>query len=157
MAELERRGGLASHVSPFTEVRDIGSLLTRAGFTMLTIDTDELVVSYPSMFELMWDLKGMAESNAAHNRSSHLHRDIQFAAAAIYQQLYGKVHEDTGEKSIPATFQIINMLGWKPHSAQPKPLERGTGEVSLKDLYRIDEIVKEIKTIKKEDEDDKKK
>lgn len=58
MAELERRGGLAPHVSPFTEIRDIGSLLTRAGFTMLTIDTDEIVVSYPTMFELMWDLKG---------------------------------------------------------------------------------------------------
>ncbi|GLV31468.1 uncharacterized protein CBL_07230 [Carabus blaptoides fortunei] len=152
LAELERRGGLAPHVSPFTEVRDIGSLLTRAGFTMLTIDTDEIVVSYPTMFELMWDLKGMGENNAAHNRSLHLHRDIQFAAAAIYQQLYGKVNDETGEKVIPATFQIINMLGWKPHSSQPKPLERGVGDVSLKDLYRIDEIVKEIKTVKTEDD-----
>ena len=26
---------------------------------MLTIDTDEMVVNYPSMFELMWDLKGI--------------------------------------------------------------------------------------------------
>ena len=25
---------------------------------MLTIDTDEIVVTYPSLFELMWDLKG---------------------------------------------------------------------------------------------------
>lgn len=25
---------------------------------MLTIDTDEIKVEYPSMFELMWDLKG---------------------------------------------------------------------------------------------------
>lgn len=58
LAELERKGGLSPHISPFTEIRDIGSLLTRAGFTMLTIDTDEIVVTYPSMFELMWDLKG---------------------------------------------------------------------------------------------------
>lgn len=58
LAELERRGGLSPHISPFTEVRDIGSLLSRAGFTMLTIDTDEIVITYPSMFELMWDLKG---------------------------------------------------------------------------------------------------
>jgi NADH dehydrogenase [ubiquinone] 1 alpha subcomplex assembly factor 5 len=35
---------------------------------MLTIDTDEIVVCYPSMFELMWDLKGMGESNATYNR-----------------------------------------------------------------------------------------
>lgn len=25
---------------------------------MLTIDTDEVVIGFPSMFELMWDLKG---------------------------------------------------------------------------------------------------
>ncbi|XP_044258018.1 arginine-hydroxylase NDUFAF5, mitochondrial [Tribolium madens] len=152
LAELERRGGISPHISPFTEVRDIGNLLTRAGFTMLTIDTDEIVVNYPTLFELMWDLKGMAESNAAINRSLHLHRETQFAAAAIYQQLYGKTDPETGKTTIPATFQIINMLGWKPHPKQPKPLERGTGEVSLKDLYKLDEIIKEVKKIKSDDE-----
>ncbi|XP_072390964.1 arginine-hydroxylase NDUFAF5, mitochondrial-like isoform X5 [Diabrotica undecimpunctata] len=153
LAELERRGGISPHISPFTEVRDIGSLLTRAGFTMLTIDTDEIIVRYPSMFELMIDLKGMAESNAALNRSLHLHRDTQFAAAALYQQLYGAADPESGEMSVPATFQIINMLGWKPHPKQPKPLERGTGEVSLKDLHRLDEIIKEVKSIKIDDDD----
>jgi NADH dehydrogenase [ubiquinone] 1 alpha subcomplex assembly factor 5 len=72
LAELERLGGIAPHISPFTEIRDIGSLLTRAGFTMLTVDTDEIVVRYPSMFELMWDLKGMGESNAAYNRCCNI-------------------------------------------------------------------------------------
>jgi NADH dehydrogenase [ubiquinone] 1 alpha subcomplex assembly factor 5 len=152
LADLERRGGLSPHISPFTEVTDIGNLLTRAGFTMLTIDTDEIVVNYPTLFELMWDLKGMAESNAALNRSLHLHRETQFAAAAIYQQLYGKIDQETGKTTIPATFQIINMLGWKPHPKQPKPLERGTGEVSLKDLHRLDEIIKEVKTVKPDDD-----
>jgi len=148
LAELERKGGLSPHISPFTEVRDIGSLLTNAGFTMLTIDTDEIVVNYPSIFELMWDLKGMAESNAALNRSLHLNRDIQFAAAAIYQQLYGKADPESGNVTVPATFQIINMLGWKPHPKQPKPLQRGSGEVSLKDLNKLDEIIQEVGTIK---------
>lgn len=148
LAELERRGGLSPHISPFTEIRDIGSLLQRAGFTMLTIDTDEVIVNYPTMFELMWDLKGMAESNAALNRSLHLSRDTQFAAAAIYQQMYGKNDDNSGKPIVPATFQIINMIGWKPHPDQPKPLDRGTGEVSLKDLYKLDEIVKEVKKMK---------
>lgn len=58
---------------------------------MLTIDTDELVIGYPSMFELMWDLQGMAENNAAFNRPLHLNRDTMLAASAIYQDLYGKV------------------------------------------------------------------
>lgn len=49
----------------------------------------------------------MAESNAALNRSLHLNRDVQFAAAAIYQQLYGKYDPETGKQSVPATFQVL--------------------------------------------------
>lgn len=52
-------------------------------------------------------------------------------------ELYG--NEDG---TIPATFQIIYMIGWKPDPSQPKPLERGSGDVSIKDLYRLDEIIK---------------
>lgn len=50
-------------------------------------DTDEIVVGYPSMFELMNDLKGMGENSAAWIRKTHLHRDSMFAAAAIYKGL----------------------------------------------------------------------
>jgi len=152
LAELERHGGISPHISPFVKIRDIGSLLTRANFTMLTIDTDEIVIGYPSMFELMYDLKGMAESNAARNRNLHLPRDTLIAAASIYKQLYGKTREDN-TTFVPATFQIIYMLGWKPDASQPKPLERGTGQVSLKDLYRLDQIIKESKKIKLDDDD----
>lgn len=151
LAELERLGGISPHISPFTEVRDVGSLLTRAGFTLLTIDTDEIVVNYPSMFEVMWDLKGMAESNAAWNRKLHLRRDTMIAGSAIYQQLYGKLQDD-GTFSVPATFQIIYMIGWKPDASQPKPLPRGSGEVSLKDLYKLDQIISETKKIPLESE-----
>lgn len=97
----------------------------------------------------------MAESNAALNRSLHLHRDTQFAAAAIYQQLYGKQDPESGRSSVTATFQIINMLGWKPHPKQPKPLERGSADVSLKDLYKIDEILKEVKKVNIDPKEDK--
>ncbi|XP_014210367.1 arginine-hydroxylase NDUFAF5, mitochondrial [Copidosoma floridanum] len=41
------------------------------------------------------------------------------------------------------------MVGWKPHESQPKPIERGSGEISLKDIHRIDEIAKEKKGIPK--------
>ncbi|XP_014481555.1 PREDICTED: NADH dehydrogenase [ubiquinone] 1 alpha subcomplex assembly factor 5 [Dinoponera quadriceps] len=152
LAELERHGGVSPHISPFVEIRDIGSLLTRANFTMLTIDTDEIVVGYPSMFELMWDLRGMAENNAAKNRNLHLPRDTLIAAASIYQGLYGKTKEDN-TPFVPATYQIIYMLGWKPDPSQPKPIERGTGEVSLKDLYKLDKIIKNTEKIKLGDDD----
>ncbi|XP_034945992.1 arginine-hydroxylase NDUFAF5, mitochondrial [Chelonus insularis] len=152
LAELERDGGISPHISPFTHIRDIGGLMNRSGFTMLTIDTDEIVIGFPSMFEVMRDLKGMGESNAARNRILHLKRDTMVAAAAIYEELYSKKKKD-GSRYVPATFQIIYMLGWKPDPSQPKPLERGTGEVSLKDLHKLNEIMRDTKKIKLDDSD----
>lgn len=68
-----------------TDTRDIASLLSRAGFTLPTIDLDEIEVNYPSMFELMEDLRDMGESNAVINRRSGLRRDTMLSASAIYQ------------------------------------------------------------------------
>ncbi|KAK9880179.1 hypothetical protein WA026_010052 [Henosepilachna vigintioctopunctata] len=122
LAELERQGGISPHTSPFAEVQDIGSLLTSAGFSMLTIDTDEISVNYPSIFELMWDLKGMAESNASFNRPVHLNRDSLFAAAAIYSEFHGKSNPNTENNAVPATFQVINMIGWKASSSRSEQI-----------------------------------
>lgn len=131
LAELERKGGLSPHISPFVQIQDIGSLLNRAGFTMLTIDTDQMVIGYPTLFELMFDLKGMAENNAAINRPLHLGRDVLAAAAAIYSELY------KSDNGVSATFQFIHFVGWKPGPNQPKPLERGSATASFKDLGNI--------------------
>ncbi|KAM6082162.1 arginine-hydroxylase NDUFAF5, mitochondrial isoform 2-T2 [Chlamydotis macqueenii] len=57
LAELEREGGFSPHVSPFTAVSDLGHLLSRAGFNTLTVDTDEIQVNYPGLFEVMEDLQ----------------------------------------------------------------------------------------------------
>ena len=46
------------------DTRDISNLLGRAGFTLLTVDVDEVKVVYPSMWELIEDLRDMGESNA---------------------------------------------------------------------------------------------
>lgn len=81
----------------------------------------------------------MGESNAARNRSLHLSRDKMLAAAAIYQQLYGQ------DDKVSATFQVFYMIGWKPDPSQPKAAARGSGNVSFKDLYKLDEVVKDIK------------
>lgn len=43
---------------------DMSNLMSRAGFTLLTVDVDEVKVAYPSIWELMDDLRNMGESNA---------------------------------------------------------------------------------------------
>ncbi|XP_014668915.1 PREDICTED: NADH dehydrogenase [ubiquinone] 1 alpha subcomplex assembly factor 5-like isoform X2 [Priapulus caudatus] len=136
MAELERDGGVSPHISPFTEARDLGGLLARTGYTLVTLDVDELRVNYPSMFELMHDLQGMGESNAAWNRPLSLKRDTLLAAASIYSEMYG--NEDG---TVPATFQIFYLIGWKADKSQQKPAERGSQTVSLHDLHKLDKLI----------------
>jgi NADH dehydrogenase [ubiquinone] 1 alpha subcomplex assembly factor 5 len=50
------------------DTRDVSNLLSRAGFTLLTVDVDEVKVNYPSMWELMEDLNDMGEQNAVLER-----------------------------------------------------------------------------------------
>jgi len=139
---FELRCGFATHVLPFVQVQDLGNLLKRTGFKMLKKDSDKILVGFPTLFQLMRDLKGMAENNASWNRKAHLHstlvhRDTMLAADAIYKELYP--HEEGG---IQATFQIQYWIGWKPDPSQPKPLKPHQGSsISLKDLYQLDEVV----------------
>ncbi|KAM0793725.1 hypothetical protein ACM66B_001149 [Microbotryomycetes sp. NB124-2] len=130
LAELEREGGISPRVSPMTNSQSITSLLNRAGFALSTVDVDEIQISYPSMFELVEDLRWMGESNAVVNRRPTLRRDTLMAAASIYKELHG--HEDG---TIPATFQIMHMIGWKPHESQQKPAARGSGKINLADAF----------------------
>jgi NADH dehydrogenase [ubiquinone] 1 alpha subcomplex assembly factor 5 len=132
LAEQERKGGISPHVSPLADVRDIGGLLQKAGFTMLTVDVDDITVDYPDTFALMHDLQAMGESNAVLGREmGALSRDVLLATDAIYRELHG--NEDG---SLPATFRIIYMIGWHESSNQAKPLPRGSGNISLKDILQ---------------------
>lgn len=117
LAELERLSGFSSHVAPKTSGQDVARLLQNCGFGLITVDISEVKINFPSMFELMFDLQGMGESNSSLIGSRHMHRDVLKSAASIYQVLYG--NEDK-EKGIPATFQIIHFIGWRnPKKATP--------------------------------------
>ncbi|KAJ5728485.1 hypothetical protein N7493_004815 [Penicillium malachiteum] len=131
LADLERRGGVSPHVSPLADVKDVGSLLNRAGFKMLTVDVEDIVVEFPDTFALMQDLQAMGESNAImHREAGPISRDVLLANEAIYRTL----HMDEDAPGIPATFRMIYMIGWKEGKNQPQPLQRGSGDVNLKDI-----------------------
>lgn len=140
LAELERRGGLSPHVSPMVQAVDVANLLQSAGFNLITVDSDELVVAYPSMFELMQDIQNMGEGNVNVSSERHLSRKVIAAAASIYKEMYG--NEDG---SIHATFQVFSFIGWKPDISQPKPIARGSANISFKDLHVVDSIIKKEK------------
>ncbi|KAK5209420.1 hypothetical protein LTR41_004956 [Exophiala xenobiotica] len=132
LADLERRGGVSPHISPLANVRDVGNLLNRAGFRLLTVDVDDIVVEYPDTFSLMTDIQAMGEGNAIlKSMGGPMSRDVLLANEAIYRELH--CHEDEKDR-IPATFRVIYMIGWKAGAGQPQPLERGSGEVNIKDI-----------------------
>jgi NADH dehydrogenase [ubiquinone] 1 alpha subcomplex assembly factor 5 len=83
------------------------------------------------MFALLYDLKLMAESNAALNRSPNLRRDILIAADSIYKTMFTK------DDRYIATFQFISFIGWRPGPNMAKPAKRGSQNVSFKDIGNL--------------------
>ncbi|KAJ1357777.1 hypothetical protein KIN20_015997 [Parelaphostrongylus tenuis] len=151
LAELERCGGVGSHISPFIKPPDIGGLLNLAGFAMVTLDSDEIEVGYPNMLALLYDLQLMAESHCTFSRTRTIRRDVLIAADAIYRAMYAK------DGKYPATFRVISFIGWKPGPEMPKPAKRGSQNVSLKDLGKIVEDPELMKSLaKKKDDGDNK-
>lgn len=138
-AELEIEMGMSPRVSPFTTVQDAGALLGRAGFALPVVDTDSIQVSYPDMFKLMSDLRGMGETGAISGRRKQVTRkDTMMRAAAYYMEKFAGKGDpglgDIGEGRIPATFDIIYLTAWAPHPDQQKPAQPGSGEASLADV-----------------------
>jgi NADH dehydrogenase [ubiquinone] 1 alpha subcomplex assembly factor 5 len=135
-AEAETTGGVAPRVSPFTDVRDAGNLLTRAGFALPVVDADSITVTYTDMFKLMADLRGMAETNAVLvRRKVPTQRDTFLRAAEIYAANFRNERD-----RIDATFQIITMTAWVPHASQPKALRPGSATARLADVLQTQEI-----------------
>jgi NADH dehydrogenase [ubiquinone] 1 alpha subcomplex assembly factor 5 len=134
-AEIEIEGGVSPHVSPFADLRDMGSLLQRAGFAMPVADTDRVNVRYTDMFRLLAELRGMGETNVLNERRrAPLHRATLLRAAEIYQQTFG-----LSDGRIPATFEIFYVTGWAPHESQPKPLKPGSATHRLADALGAEE------------------
>ncbi|MBI3453757.1 MAG: methyltransferase domain-containing protein [Rhodospirillales bacterium] len=126
-AEIAECGGASPRVSPFADVRDAGGLLQRAGFALPVADSDTVTVTYSSALDLMRDLRGMGESNAAVERRRDFTRQSTILrAAAIYQDVFAGEDE-----RVPATFQIVMLTGWAPHAGQQKPLRPGSAASRL--------------------------
>lgn len=104
-AESEIRGGAAPRIAPFADLRDMAGLLQRAGFHLPVADVETVTVTYPDLFALLKDLRGMAATGILKARPP-LSRKTLFHAAALYQQRFGAAGK------IPATFQLIHLAGW---------------------------------------------
>jgi SAM-dependent methyltransferase len=132
LAEEELFAGASPRVAPFADVRELGSLLQRAGFALPVADNDVVRVTYSSPLALIRDLKAMAASNMlTERRRTPVSRRLLFRAAEVYQQRFG-----LPDGRVRATFEIITLTGWVPHESQQKPLAPGSAQVRLADVLK---------------------
>jgi SAM-dependent methyltransferase len=126
-AEAELEGGVSPRVAPFADLRDLGSLLQRAGLALPVTDVERIVVRYDSAFALMADLRRMGATNVlVERRRTPTRRATMLRMAQIYAERFADA-----DGRIRATFDVIWLSGWAPHESQQKPLKPGSAKASL--------------------------
>jgi len=131
-AEAECEGGVSPRVAPFADLRDVGSLLQRAGLALPVTDVDRVVVRYDSAFTLMQDLRRMGATNIlAERRRLPTRRTTMLRMAEIYAERFADA-----DGRIRATFDVIWLSGWAPHESQQQPLKPGSARASLEEAVK---------------------
>ncbi|MCU4178135.1 methyltransferase domain-containing protein [Bosea sp. BH3] len=134
-AESETTGGVSPRVAPFADLRDLGSLLQRAGFALPVVDSEVVTVRYRDAFGLFRDLKAMGWANAlVARRKAPLRRETLLRAAALYAERFADP-----DGRLPATFEFVWVSGWSPHESQQKPLRPGSAKARLADALGVPE------------------
>lgn len=135
-AEVEATGGASPRVAPFADLRDLGSLLQRAGFALPVVDSECVTVRYGDLFALLRDLRAMGWANALLERSRKpLRRSVLLRAAELYAERFSDP-----DGRLRATFEIVWLSGWAPHESQQKPLRPGSAKARLADALGVPEI-----------------
>ncbi len=133
--ESEMIGGASPRVIPFADVRDMGGLLQRAGFTLPVADIETYTVRYSSLFALLRDIRAMGMTNPLAARSRKpLSKAFFLRAAELYAQRFSDP-----DGRIRATFSIIYISGWAAHESQQKPLAPGSARTRLADALGVRE------------------
>jgi SAM-dependent methyltransferase len=134
-AEAEMEDGISPRVLPFADLRDLGSLLQRAGFALPVTDVDRLTVRYPSPLALMHELRRMGATNPLIDRRR---RPLRRATLARMLEIYAQRFADPDGR-IRATFEIVFLSGWAPHESQQQPLAPGSARTRLADALGTQE------------------
>jgi|AntRauTorcE11897_2_1112592.scaffolds.fasta_scaffold00542_15 SAM-dependent methyltransferase len=135
-AELELYEGAGNRVAPFIDIVDATALMQRARFALPVVDQDKITVSYPDVFKLMHDLRGMGGASPLVERSqARVSRGLFERTDALYKARH---QEDDGR--IPVVFEILYLTGWTPHESQQQPLRPGSAQTRLADVLEAEEM-----------------
>jgi hypothetical protein len=98
-------------------------------------DLDRISVRYESPLALMHDLRVMGATNPMVERSR---RPLKRSTLKRMMEVYAERFADP-DKRIRATFDIVWLTGWAPHSSQQKPLAPGSAQQRLADVLGVKE------------------
>ncbi len=127
-AEAELAGGASPRISPFPELRDLAALLQRAGFALPVADVEDMSLRYADPLALLRDLRASGEGNAVALRNRRT------PARALFPAALSTCPQHDGRTV--ATLRLASMTAWAPGPQQPKPLNPGSGRVSLSDALK---------------------
>jgi SAM-dependent methyltransferase len=122
-AESVMTGGASPRISPFPDLRDCAALLQRAGFALPVADAEEIALAYATPLALLHDLRAAGETNAV------ALRDRRTPPRALFPAALGGLSLQDGR--LPVRLRLAFITGWAPADTQPKPLPRGSGQISL--------------------------
>jgi SAM-dependent methyltransferase len=135
-AEAELKGGASLRVAPFADVRDLGSLLQRAGFALPAVDIDVTMVRYRDALSLMYEIKALGFEHALTERSRGPVTAALLARAAAFYD----AHFSDADGRVRATVETAWLIGWAPHASQQQPLRPGSAKARLADALQTKEV-----------------
>ena len=108
--ELQIFAGISPRINPSIEIKQLGGLLQRAGFTSPVIDRDCVEVHYKNPIDLLHDLQNMSETNILIGRNKkYLGKKFWQKFSENYRHSYR-----VNEKEVSANFEILTLMAIKP-------------------------------------------
>ena len=112
-AESDLTGGAVMRVHPFADIADFGNAMQRAKLVAPIIDSDIVTINYAEPMRLLYDLRGMGESNCLMASNMRpLRRDV--LAQAMAQLKASHAASNHGKGHVPIDFEICYFMATAP-------------------------------------------
>ena len=105
-----------NHLNRFTDMHDIGDMLTHSGFADPVMDMEYITLTYDDVRGVLQDLKAIGAHNATAGRGQGLMGKMAWARLI---ENYESLRKDG---KLPATFEVVYGHAWKP---QPRTTRDG--------------------------------
>ena len=97
-----------NHVSRFTDMHDLGDMLTHSGFAEPVMDMEIITLTYSDVKSVMQDLRNIGAHNATAGRGQGM------MGKAAWQHVMERYESFRRDGKLPATFEIVYGHAWKP-------------------------------------------